>query len=276
VELPDARGLKPSRFYRSRVAVISLPDGVEFGVMLVLRDVTDDRQLGSLKEKFFQQAARDLRAPLFAVQGRLRLVEQSMQPTPHQREYLESISRSCESLLARIDDALDSARLETGHGRLAAASVDPVSLMRRVADRYAAFAAERSIRLETQLPLDPPGTIMAEERLLERVLDHLLSNALKFTPRDGLVKMSLVRSGENQVEFSISDTGPGLTQDKKARLFDVDGPAANDRPSDGSVRGLAACQKIVQLHKGSLWVHSEAGMGSQFIFRIPINQAEAG
>lgn len=270
VEFPDPRGLKPSRFYRTAVSMFSLQGQGEFGVLLALRDITRERELDAMKEEFFQHVAHDLRAPLFAMQGYLRLLEKSFAPTERQKGYFDAVSKGCEKLMLYISDTLDSARIETGHIRLTASAFDPAAMARRVMELFEPLAREKEVELAFKAPPDVPDRLVADERLVERILTNLLSNAMKFTPRQGRITVSLARAGADQVEFAVADTGPGVPPEQKARIFDKFRQAGDGAAGGGFGLGLTICLKIVQLHRGSMWVVSEPGQGSQFVFRIPL------
>jgi len=272
LEISDPSGSKPSRFFRTMVNMFAMPNGAEFGVMLILRDITSERELDSMKEEFFQHVAHDMRAPIFAMQGYLRLLEKSLSLEGHRSDYFDAISKSCEKLMLYIGDTLDAARIETGHFKLQSGPVDPAQLLQRVADLFCPLAREKGIHLELGLPEDRPNPIQADERLLERVLANLISNALKFTPRDGRVTLGMARAGPDQIDFSVTDTGPGIPADQKMRIFEKFRQGRDSQTRGGFGLGLSICRKIVQLHQGSLWVESDAGRGSQFVFRLPMSR----
>lgn len=259
----------PAGVFRTTVTMFSAPGGGDFGVLLMLRDVTGERRLSALKEEFFQAVAHDLRAPLFAMQGYLRLLEKSVKPEGNLKGYFDAITQSCEKLTLLIQDTLDSARLETGQLTLTAASFEPVALLQRVARLFTPIAEEKGIKIELQLASGAPKAIAADERLLERVFTNLLSNALKFTPRGGRISLEMTAAGADQVEFTVSDTGPGIPADQRTRVFEKFTQGEDGRSKGGFGLGLNICHKIVALHRGTIWIESEPGLGSQFVFRIP-------
>lgn len=273
LELPNKNepGGPPS-YYRTTVTMFSGPGGEDFGVLLILRDVTGERRLVSMKEEFFQAVAHDLRAPLFAMQGYLRLLEKSVKPEGQQKGYFDAIAQSCEKLTLLIQDTLDSSRLETGQLNLSPTSFEPKALLQRVVKLFGPISDEKGIKLSLEAAADCPSRIEADERLLERVINNLLSNALKFTPRGGRITLELNPAGPDQIEFSVGDSGPGIPADQKTRVFEKFHQGDTGRTKGGFGLGLNICLRIVRLHQGTLWVESEVGLGSQFIFRIPIKQ----
>ncbi len=272
LELANPRGGGVSTF-KTQVALFSSPGGEDLGVLLVLRDVTAERKLDALKEEFFQAVAHDLRAPLFAMQGYLRLLEKSLHPDKHQKGYLDAIGQSCEKLTLFIQDTLDSARIESGQMKLTVTPIDPRVLLQRALDLFRPLADERGVRLSLEAPMDAPAAVDVDERLMERVFYNLISNALKFTPRGGSITVELAQAGPNQAEFSVIDTGPGIPAEERGRIFEKFSQAeSGGAPLSGYGLGLAISRKIVKLHNGIIWVDSEPGAGSQFTVRIPIRQ----
>jgi signal transduction histidine kinase len=148
--------------------------------------------------------------------------------------------------------------------------VTPVALeagraMRAVAQALAPAAAERGLRLEVEVPPDLPAGL-ADPDLLDRVLQNLIGNAVKYTPAGGRVTVA-ARADEAGLVLTVADTGPGLPPQIRPRLFQkfVRGPG----PLQGSGLGLAFCKLAVEAMGGRIWVESEAGRGAVFHFTIP-------
>jgi PAS domain S-box-containing protein len=257
--------------YRTMVTMFNDAATGDFGVLIMLRDVTAERRLDELKEEFFQSAAHDLRAPLFAVQGYLRLLRKSLTPDERQASWLDAVDQSCEKLTVLVKDALDYARIENGHLRLAPASVDARALARRAAVLFKPMADERGIFLETALAADAPPSFEADERLIERLLHNLVANALKFTPRGGRVCVSVSPRGD-QVEFAVEDDGPGIPESQRAAVFERFRQLDVPGPKSGFGLGLSICAKIVKLHRGVIWVESGRMQGARFVARLPLKQ----
>jgi signal transduction histidine kinase len=212
-----------------------------------------------------------MQGPILAMEGNLRLLGQAVEPAGRGKDYFQAIAASCGDLKSAIDDCLGAARLATGNFQLQPAPCDPAALMRRAVQALDSVSRDKESVIDISLPADAPASLVADEWLLERVIAHLLSNAVKFSPQGARVAAAMALAGGDQLEFSVSDKGPGLAPDQKARLFDRLGrPPAASGTADGF--GLPECFKIVQLHHGSLWVESAPGQGSQFVFRIPLRQ----
>jgi PAS domain S-box-containing protein len=257
--------------YQTTVTMFNDASTGDFGVLIMLRDVTAERRLDALKEEFFQSAAHDLRAPLFAIQGYLRLLRRTLAPDERQTLYLESIDLSCEKLTLFVKDALDSARIENGHLRLAPGQVDAGALARRTVSLFKPLADERGISLESRIAADAPPAFEADERLIERLLHNLVANALKFTPRGGRVTVQAAFSGDH-LEFAVEDDGPGIPEGQRALIFERFRQLESAGPKSGFGLGLSICAKIVKLHRGAIWVESGPVSGSRFVARLPLTQ----
>jgi two-component system sensor histidine kinase VicK len=255
--------------YRTFVTMFNDISSGDFGVLVTLRDVTAERRLDALKEEFFQSAAHDLRAPLFGIQGYLRLLRKSMMPDERQSSYFEAIEQSSDKLTLFVKDALDAARIENGHLRLNPAPVDPAGLVTRTRRLFQPLADERGIALDVKLSAELPKTFSADERLIERLLHNLVGNALKFTPRGGSVILSAGTWG-NQLELVVEDDGPGIPESQRALVFEKFRQLEGGSPKSGFGLGLSICAKIVKLHHGVIWVEAGKIQGSRFIARLPL------
>lgn len=260
-----------TRYYKTYVKMFHAPDG-DFGVSLTMRDVTSEKNLDALKEELFLALAHDLRAPLFAIQGYLRLLEKSLHADNQQGAYVSAIAQSSEKLTLFVTDTLDSARLEAGNLKLSIAHVNAPALIRRVIKLFSPLASEKGIKLELNLPEGDPLAVEGDERLLERVFYNLMSNAVKFTPKGGTISLEANRAGPDQMEFSVTDSGPGVPEDQKKHIFEKYRQLHPDHRKGGFGLGLNICKKIIELHRGTIWVDSESGNGSQFIIRMPAKQ----
>jgi signal transduction histidine kinase/HAMP domain-containing protein len=271
MELPAAAG-GPSTSFRTTVTMFTDPVTGDFGVLMMLRDQTSEKRIEALKEEFFQAAAHDLRAPLFAVQGYLRLLKKSIEPDERQKNWLEAIDQSCERLTALVKDALDAARIESGQLKLLPASVQPSGILRRTTRLFQPMADERGVSLETRLSEGAPAAFDADERLVERLIHNLVANAIKFTPRGGRVLIEAGAAGPDRIEFVVTDTGPGIPEAQRAAVFEKFRQLDSDLPKSGFGLGLSICAKIIKLHKGEIWVQPAKTGGAQFVVRLPLAQ----
>lgn len=264
---------KPGASFRTAVTMFTDPVSGDFGVLMMLRDQTAERKLDALKEEFFQNAAHDLRAPLFAVQGYLRLLRKSIEPDERQANWLEAIDQSCERLTALVKDALDAARIESGQLRLEPKSIEPRALLKRATRLFQPMADERGVSIEVRVADGAPESFSADERLVERLMHNLVANAVKFTPQGGLVTVEASAAGADRVELVVTDTGPGIPESQRAAVFEKFKQLDTAGRKAGFGLGLAICAKIVKLHKGEIWVQAAKTGGAQFVVRLPLAQS---
>lgn len=210
--------------------------------------------------------SHDLRNPLgVVIMGTQTLLEERIRDE-QQREYLELIRRAAERMQRLIEDLLQVTFLESGRLQLQVSAQSPAVLADDVVRAFDMEAAGRSIRLESEVPPDLPSVLADRDRVLQ-LFTNLVDNALKFTPPGGRIVLSASRSTED-VEFSISDTGPGLPADELPHLFDRFWQARRSRIA-GVGLGLAIARGIVEAHGGLISAGGAEGGGAVFRFTLP-------
>jgi signal transduction histidine kinase len=230
------------------------------------------QELQALRANFTAMLVHDLRSPVSVISAYVDILASGDDGpvSPEQRKDLESIGTSCSQMTALIGEMLDLSKLEAGKKlQLRLQSFDLGVLVTDVCRRFAGAAAQRQIRLTR---MEPPGTcvMVGDARRLDRVLMNLLSNAMKFTPRGGRVEVALC-TGPSEVEFSVSDSGPGIPLDELPLLFELFSQTSSSltTASPGSGLGLAICRHLVEAHGGHVAVESSPGHGSRFIVKLP-------
>jgi signal transduction histidine kinase len=218
--------------------------------------------------------SHELRTPLNAIIGFSEMMAEGMlgELTARQRDYVADILASGRHLLALINDILDLSKVEAGHMELEVAEFS----MREVLEYGLAIVRAWAIRRGVALRLDVEPTIdsvFADERKIKQVMFNLLSNAVRFTPKGGLVEVRAARDAETDaLLISVRDTGVGIASHEHLKVFDEFYQAAHEpeRTRDGTGLGLALAKKFVELHGGRLWVESQPGEGSTFTFTLPL------
>jgi len=185
-----------------------------------------------------------------------------------QEEYLDDILTSANHLLALINDILDLSKVEAGQVELEFA---PFSL-REALERGVVMVRERATKDGVQVALaanSEVDVIEGDERRIRQVIFNLLSNAVKFTPSGGAVDVSTARV-DGEVWISVADTGPGIAPEDQERIFEEFQQAeAGVEHREGTGLGLALSRRLVELHGGRIWVDTEVGQGSTFVFTLP-------
>jgi two-component system, NtrC family, sensor kinase len=224
------------------------------------------------KSDFLANMSHELRTPLNAIVGFSQLLQEQLfgEVNAKQKEYLDDILSSANHLLSLINDILDLSKVEAGQVELEVATFSLREALERGIVMVREKAAKNGIQLD--LRLDPSvDLIEGDERRIRQVVFNLLSNAVKFTPEGGSVGVSTVRS-DGEVRVAVTDTGPGVAPADQGRIFEEFQQArvgSDDRP-EGTGLGLALSKRLVQLHGGRIWVESELGKGSTFVFTLPV------
>lgn len=235
-------------------------------------------ELHKMKTSFLAIATHEIRTPLSIILGYNRLLLQGkLGPlTDDQTRVLEESVQSCERLLQIVSDVLDFTRLESGKIRLQKRSEDIVPLLGRVYRQMKMISDRSGIRFLLDVQEDSIRFPFDPDRI-EQVLVNLISNAIKFTPRDGSVTLSALRRERTDgawVEVMVRDTGRGFPASMVEKAFDgifpaVWGPSGTRDPEVGTGLGLGICKRIVEAHGGRIRLESREGEGSTFIFCLP-------
>lgn len=235
--------------------------------LLILDDISERVKLESMKEDFVNLLGHSLRAPLNATRLRIAELLDINKENTKKHERLLRICTNIERLLRLIDELLSIEKLGAGKlvGRL-----EPVDVHKLTVDAMEAIrdhAEQQGISLICQ-PLK--SLVMADSERLVQVIVNLLGNAIKFSPRQSTVELSVEERPEH-IEFSIIDSGRGIARDMQGAIFAqyVQTTASDGRRGKGTGLGLSICKSIVEAHNGSIGVESEEGKGSRFWFTIP-------
>lgn len=224
-------------------------------------------QASAAKSNFLATLGHEIRTPMTGVLGMAELLLRSPLQE-RQRTYAETIRRSGTLLLRLVNEALDMARIEAGRLELDLAPLDPRALLDDVVQLETGVAQAKGLRLSSQVAAEVPCRLKGDALRVKQVLLNLVNNALKFT-RSGSVDLDMawVESG---LQVSVRDTGPGVPQDVRARLFQRYEQADGPQRSSGSGLGLAICRELVTLMGGRIELAASGDRGSTFRVWLPL------
>ena len=223
------------------------------------------------KDEFLASMSHELRTPLNAVIGFSEVLLERMfgDVNAKQEEYLHDILVSGRHLLSLINDILDLAKIEAGRMELELEDFD----LGQAIDNAVVLVRERATRkglsLDTRLDRDL-GSLRGDQRKIKQILLNLLSNAVKFTPEGGRIEVRGARL-DGLVEISVTDTGIGIAAEDLEAVFEEFRQVGTDyaKKHEGTGLGLTLSRKFVELHGGRIWVKSQLGKGSTFVFTLP-------
>ena len=257
------------RYFFLSAEQVRTPGKAEFlGIVTVIHEITLEKEIDSMKEEFLHSITHDLRNPLTAIRGFIRLFQsgQTGALTPIQAKMFDTMEKASLRLMNMINDILDLARLESNRMTL---HIQPTSVD-EVAGRVVELFIPQTKNTNLKLTLETNGesrAIPVDPNLLERIFTNLIGNAIKFTPDGGAITVR-VDNGADGVRCEVADTGDGIPPAYLEKVFDkfrqVEGHLKG-----GAGLGLTICKRIVEAHEGRIWVESEVGGGSRFIFTLP-------
>jgi signal transduction histidine kinase/PleD family two-component response regulator len=248
------------------------PVGKQEGVVVVLRDVTDWKELDQRKEEFVSVVSHELRTPLTSIAGALDIVlkEYAGGLSEKQRRYLGMARESCARLNTIVDDLLDVARFERGK---LAMQFDPVRLevlAEECVERFRPAAGSRGVVISLRRHGD--ARIVGDADRLTQVMHNLLSNAIKFTPEGGEVEVEVfgAQVASSHVGVSVWNNGESIPEEHRERIFEKFEQVSSSatRRVGGTGLGLAISRSIVEGHGGRIWVE-ETPVGTKFVLTLP-------
>ena len=239
--------------------------------LMVSKDKMEDqthelKRLNDIKSNFLSLISHELRTPLMIIQESVSQVLDGIKGSINesQREYLYMTKRNILRLNKIIADLLNISRIEAGKIVIRRKKIDIARTLRDEIDMYRFRAEKRSIKFLSSIPNDAL-TLYCDEEKIKIIIDNLISNAIKFTPKEGTIRLDVI-DNVNEIEIIVSDTGKGIPIEFQQKMFDKF-ERLNNIPLAGSGStglGLAIAKEFVLLHKGKIWAKSEENKGSSF------------
>jgi len=229
-------------------------------------------ELDRLKAEFVSVASHEIKTPLSVIRGYVSLLLDGIYGpvSEPQQKTLGAVSDQTDRLARLVQRLLDISRFEAGGGRLELREIPLRPFLQELADGFDVLAYQNEIDFALEVADDLPATIVGDPDRLNEVLGNLLSNAFKFTPRGGQIRLA-ARSGRGDVVIEVGDTGVGIPQDKLPKIFEKFFQVENEAQprSVGSGLGLAIAREIVEAHGGTITAESRVGRGTTFRVVLP-------
>lgn len=248
------------------------------GVVVTLRDITEQKALEARKDEFVSVISHELRTPLTSISGALDLVLNFLagEINEKQQRYLQLAKDSTEKLNAIVDDLLDLSKLEQGKMKMNFEVVSFGDLVAAAVEKYQPSMLRKNLDVDLRLP-QTPIRALADPNRVNQVLNNLLTNAIKFTPEGGMIRMD-VGDSPNAPGFcslSIWNSGEPIPESDLERIFDKfeQAQSARTRNVRGTGLGLSICRNIVEAHGGRIWAEPTT-QGARFVMVLPVEPAE--
>ncbi len=251
-------------------APIRKNDGTMTGIVMVFRDVSQQREIDRMKSDFISSVSHELRTPLTSIKAYAEtMLEDHEMRDETRREFLQIINEESDRLTDLINGILDISKIEAGTIEIIRKPVNVASVVKRAAVSLEYLAGKKQIKLQTDITENLPE-LLGDENKIYSMITNLINNALKFTPEDGTVSV-LAKLINNELVIKVSDTGMGIPKDDLNKIFGrfyrVRRPG---KQIQGTGLGLAIVKEIVIRHDGRIDVESEIDKGSIFTVYLPV------
>lgn len=247
--------------------LVPLSDHNRPGLLMVLRDVTDERRFNRLRTEFLLRASHELRTPVTGMRMAMELLAERIVMPKGSREadLIDSVRTESIRMATLVEDLLDFSKLDQASAQLRIEELSIEQLLQEAQSRFTPLAADQDIVLVIDCVAALPA-LQGDAAAFSRVLDNLIGNAIRYTPKAGQITLQADRYSGG-IEIAVADTGPGVTAAQATRIFEPFVQFGH-RPG-GAGLGLTLCREIVERHGGTIGVQPNPGGGSRFVVRMP-------
>lgn len=227
-------------------------------------------ELNLTKDKFFSIIAHDLRNPFNTIMGFSEILEDKIKSKDYEKaeKFASLIKNSSEQVMDLLTNLLEWSRLQTGKIQLRPEHFEVRPVINRIVNLFHNTAIQKKITILLDIPSN--SELFADKDMVDTVIRNLVSNAIKFSPFGGTIKILMKQAHDGQIVI-VQDNGIGIEQEKINRLFRIDrnNSTLGTQNEKGSGLGLPLCKEFIEKHGGKIWVESEVEKGSAFSFSIP-------
>lgn len=236
----------------------------------IVQNMEDLKTMDNLRRELVANVSHDLRTPLATMQGYLEtiLIKANSLSEEEKTKYLQTIFKSTERLRKLVDELFELSKLEAREKKPKPEPFSIAELLQDVHQKNLILAEAKKIELKTNFPYDLP-LAYADIGMMERVLQNLIDNAIKFTPQGGNIVLQLKKEN-NDIIISISDSGEGIVDSELSHIFDRYNRSKRTESNDGLGLGLAIVKKILEVHSIEINVESKKNIGTTFSFKVPV------
>lgn len=273
------RGEWKPRIFQARAARVLQEDNELIGIVTILSDITQQKEIDRMKTELVSMVAHELRSPLTSISGFSELLLDPDLSREQQEEYAGIILKESNRLGDLINKFLDISRIESGRIQPKKGALDFTETVEMVIGNNSFLASRKGIDVEVHAP-EEPADVWADSGMMEQVVLNLFSNAVKYSPEKSRIDI-LIRQNENEVTAEFHDQGYGIPRNALGKIFEKFFRVTEHeavRANTGTGLGLALVKQIIDLHGGRIAVESEIGKGSVFTLSLPkaqIAQLEA-
>jgi len=252
---------------------------IRFDVTNLEESIIEAKKANRAKTIFLANMSHEIRTPLNGILGFIKLLKEE-NLSPKQKQYINVIDNSANTLLHTINEILDMSKIQSGKFELEFIKFDLLETLNSIHNLFIARANEKNINLSLEFDNNIPASIISDEVKLKQVLSNLVGNAIKFTPENGSVKLSIKVLEKNdkkvKIKFIVSDTGIGISKEAQKKIFEPFMQAENSttRKFGGTGLGLAISKEIVKLLGGELKLESEVNKGTTFYFELEFEYSD--
>lgn len=261
-------------FFLEITSVPVILEKKEIGKVVVFHDISREKRIERMKSEFVSIAAHQLRTPLATISWTLKMIIDGTlgSISEKQKEVLERSYQSAQSLLRLVNDLLNVTKIEEGKILTNMTEVSLANIAKSLLERYKTEITNKNLKIELKSDRDLP-TVLVDRSKIELVIQNLIENAIKYTKENGYVRINISKKN-NQVIFSVQDTGIGIPKEQQEKVFTKFFRASNASKitKEGTGLGLYVSKNIVEAHNGKMWFESEENKGSTFYFSLPLSQ----